>query len=205
MHRAVKRFEAFLAGAFRVAVLLTVIAPMVTGVPVAAAQDQASARRAALVFRILSYDRNLRQRSGERVTVLVAYRDGNARSEAESRGIAGALNALGRRTRIAGLPGRALRYRFQGAADLQRAVTRESAAAVYVCDGLSEAVSDISRISRAEDVLSLASERGLARRGLGVAIAAEEGTFKLIVNLRAVREEGTRLDAALLRLAEILR
>ena len=191
--------------AARLTAVLVLIVAMVSGLSLASAQDEASVRRAALVFRILSYDRNLRERTSERVTVLVAYRDGDRRSEAESRGIVGALNALGRRTRIAGLPGRAIPHRFQGAGDLQRAVTRERAAAVYVCAGLSEAVSDISRVARSQDSLSLVGERALARRGLGVAIAAEEGTFKLIVNLRAVREEGARLDAALLRLAEILR
>jgi len=178
---------------------------LTVSVGLTATAQEAATRQAALVLRILSYDRNLSDRVSGRVTVLVVYRESNGDSTSESRRIASALDALGRRTTVAGMNARAVRLAYTSRSDLETAARREGAAAVYVCEGLASSAGDISRAARGAHMLSLTSERRGLDRGLGVALVPDGSSVSLVVNLPAVEAEGARLDAAVLRLAEVIR
>jgi hypothetical protein len=188
----------------RFAISFFVALLLLLGLGVREAVAQEAARQAALVLRILSYDRNLPQRVSNRVTILVAYRAGNAESEGEQRRITEALNQL-RRVNVAGMPARAVATPYTNRAGLMQTMQSERAAAVYVCRGLDNAVSEISAATRGGRVLSMSSDGGAVRRGLGVGLIENGNEIQLLVNLRAVEAEGARLDAAVLRLAEVIR
>lgn len=168
------------------------------------AQD-ASARQAALILRILSYDRNLAQRASGQVTVLVTFREADASSRQESDRITAAINAMGRRTTVANMPARAVAVPFTDAAALRAAAERESAVALYVCQGLGGSTRAISAATRAAHLLSLTGERSGLEQGLAVGLVANGSEVQLVVNLPAVEAEGARLDATVLRLAEVIR
>lgn len=70
--------------------------------------------QALLLLRVLSYDRNLRSRSGNELTVAVASRDGE-RSEAE-RQMAAALEDAARSFTVSGLTARVVTVPWRGAA-----------------------------------------------------------------------------------------
>jgi hypothetical protein len=175
-----------------------------TAAGIAHAQD-ASARQAALILRILSYDRNLPQRASGQVTILVTFRESDAQSRDESGRVAAAINAMGRRTTVANMHARAVPVPFTDAASLQAAAGREGAAALYVCQGLGNQTRAISGAARAAHLLSLTAERGALAQGLAVGLVANGAEVQLVINLPAVEAEGARLDATVLRLAEVIR
>jgi hypothetical protein len=168
-----------------------------------AAQD--ATRQAALILRVLAYDRNLRSRVRDRVTILVVYRQGDSSSERERSQIVRALNAVGARTTVADMRARASDHAYQNAADLTRRARSAHAAAIYVCTGLESQISHIARAARETETLSMTGSEAAVRRGLGVAFVARGSQVRLHVNLPAVQAEGVRLDAAVLRLANVIR
>lgn len=171
----------------------------------ALAQD-AAARQAALILRILSYDRNLPQRaSGQVVSILVTFRESDASSRDESARVVAAINAMGRRTTVANMHARAVAVPFTDAASLRAAASREGAAALYVCQGLGNQTRAISGAARAAHLLSLTAERDALAQGLAVGLVANGAEVQLVINLPAVEAEGARLDATVLRLAEVIR
>ena len=174
------------------------------GARAALAQGDAS-REAALILRILSYDRNLSRRASGTVLILVAFLPGNAASESERTRIMSALNALGARTTVASMPARAAEHPYRDAAGLLAAMRAQRAAAVYVCSGLAGQVSAISGVAREASSLTMTADGDAVRRGLGVGLVADGSQVRLMVNLPAVEAEGARLDAAVLRLAEVIR
>ncbi len=167
--------------------------------------QSASARKAALVLRILSYDRNLRQRTNDQVTVILVYKSGNRASEVERRALGSALDALGRRTTVAGMPVRTVAVAYAGQEDLERRARSERAAAVYVCEGLLDVAREISSAATARRMLAMTGERAGLDHGLGLGIVTSGSEVSLFVNLPATQAQGARLDAALLRLAQVIR
>src|SRR5260370_30001864 len=75
--------------------LLSVRAP-------AGASDLPVTDQAVFLLRVLAYDRNLKMRTPEAVTILVAYQAGNDRSEAAKNELAGEINRLARDRLLAG-------------------------------------------------------------------------------------------------------
>jgi hypothetical protein len=169
------------------------------------AHAQNGAREAALILRILSYDRNLPQRASNAVVVMVVYAPGNAASEGERSRIVAAINQLGSRATVANMPARAIDHAFRDAATMQAAARSNRVAAIYVCTGLAGATGPISESARAIPTLTMSSDADSVRHGLGVALVSAGAQVRLIVNLPATEAQGARLDAAVLRLAEIIR
>lgn len=180
-----------------------VVALVLAAVATTAAQD--AARNAALILRVLAYDRNLPTRAPERVTILMVYKSGDSRSEATCNSMSRAIGAMGRRITVANRTVRAVSHAYTNGDGLSSATQSNGAAAVYICPGLDGQVADISRVARAGRFLTMTGETESVRRGLSVGFVEDGSRVKLLVNLRAARAEGARLDAAVLRLAEVIR
>jgi hypothetical protein len=157
---------------------------------------------AALILRVLSYDRNLRRRASERVTVLAVH-GGSAR---ECDGLVRALNQLGRAVSVSGMRTRAVLHQWNGESGLASAARSNGASVLYVCPGFEPDIAQISTASRRASLLSISSREADVRAGLTVGIVRRgSATPQLLVNVRAAEAEGARLDAALLRIATVVR
>ena len=181
-------------------VFLVAIALAVSSAGRAEAQ---AARDAALVLRVLSYDRNLSSRAPSQREILTVFAPGDSSSERTCRDLASALSALGSRVTVADRRVRARAHAYRDPTSLAQAM--QSAIAVFVCGGLEGSVGAIARATRAQSVLTLTSDESQIRGGLAVGILQGRNQTRLVVNLPASRAEGARLDAALLRLAEVRR
>ncbi len=189
--------------ALAISLLVWIVA--VTAFDPASVRAQDGSREAALILRILSYDRNLAARANTRVPILVVYRQGDSASEAEQRRIFAAINDLGARITVANMRAGAVPHAYQDARELANAARASGAVAIYVCAGLGNETAAISGVARQAHTLSMSSDPASVRRGLGVGLVWSAGTMRLIVNLPAVEAEGARLDPAVLRLAEVIR
>jgi hypothetical protein len=172
-----------------------------------AAAQSSAAREAALILRILSYDGALKSRAGGgQVTVLVVYERGNGTSKSERSRIVQAVNSIGQRTTVQNMQARAVDHAYSDPGSLIGAARSTGAAAIYVCSGLENKASKIANAARRADLLSFSPvERNVRNAGLSVGLIEGGSRIRLLINLGAVRSEGARLDAAVLRLAEVIR
>ena len=170
----------------------------------AAAQTRASpASMAALVLRVLSYDRTLRARSPQgRVRVLAVYRAAGPGEREGCEAMARAVGTLGRSVKVSGMSTDAIAHPFSSAASLHAAA--RGFQAVYVCSPLDGALSAVAETARSLSLLTMSYREEDARAGLAVAIVSEP-RLHLVVNVTAAAAEGAGLDPALLRIATLLR
>lgn len=182
------------AGAVVIATMLSAPAPAAT---------VAHTQQALLLLRVLAYDSNLAARAGSDVTVLILYRRGDASSESVRETMASTLTAAGEKVEVSGAKLEVRVKAFTSAADL--AASLGGVDAVYLCPGLEGAARDIARVTRSRRVLSFGGGDEIVRAGIGVAFVTREGKPAIAVNLPATKQEGADLDAALLRVAEVMR
>jgi hypothetical protein len=170
----------------------------------ALASDLAPNYQAVFLLRILAYDRNLKNRAGDTVTILVVYRDGDDGSTATKNELLAGLDKLSD-AKVSDLPYRVIATPFTSPADLEGAINNNHAAAVYLCPGLDGSVNAISDLARAHSTLTFTGVEAQVRSRLSIGLVARSGKPAILVNLASSRAEGADLDPALLRLAEVLR
>jgi len=161
--------------------------------------------QALLLLRILAYDRNLKVRAGPAVTVVVLYRAGDRVSEERRTALLNAFEEVSRDVVVAGLPVKVEAVPFRDGADLEARLEAARASLIYVDPALIRAVPEIAQAAARRSVLSADGSRGLVEAGLAIGVVAQEGKAGLLVNLKAARQGGADLDAALLGVSEIVR
>lgn len=172
----------------------------------ARADELSPKQQALLAVRVLAYDRNLRKRVGERTaTVVVLFQEGNQTSESVSLDMVGALEDIGATSTVGGLALKVVALAYNSAAELDAKAAALHPAAVYVCPGLSDAISAITTTAHKRFFLTMTNTGQYIKTGLGIGLLHGEDRPVLIVNLPATKAEGADLDAALLRLANVIR
>jgi hypothetical protein len=168
---------------------------------VAAAQASLE-RQAVLAVRVLSFDKNLSQRAGESVVLLVLSKQGDASSEAQAASWVRALKPI-EGVSVQGLP-----FRVQGvpydSASLRATVEKQGADVLLVCDGLADELPAIRALSRERKLLTFASNRAFVQRGLSLAVVAEGERNVILVNRESARLEGAVLSSDLLKVAVLV-
>jgi TonB family protein len=158
-----------------------------------------------LLLRVLAYDRQLPSRqSGGTILVGVAFAPGDAASAKEKAAVLAALGEL-KSVRIAGFALDFAAVPYSGPGSIQAALGGRRAAALYVCGGLAAAAGEIAGAAARDKIATMSGSEALTRGGLAFAAFAEGGSGRMIVNLLAAREQGLDLDAAVLKLAIVVR
>jgi hypothetical protein len=153
-----------------------------------------------LLVKVAAYDRNLPNRAGDRVKVLVVEKAGNADS---NRAVAQIQTALGEIATIAGQPHQEVVLRYAGAAALVAAVRRERAAIVYLTPGLADDVEPIRAALDGVDVLSVAAIPGYVPRGMVLGFDLVSGKPKLLVQLAQAKRQNVAFTADVLKLMKV--
>ena len=187
-----------LRGTALAALLLVLLLPR----PAARAGEGLQEQQARWLLRVLAYDRNLRARAGSVVTIAIAGR--GAEDAAPCQALAAALSAQTERARLAGLPVRAIFIEYTEVGPFAARLIAERAVAVYVCAGLSDRVAALAHIGQRRGILMVGGAEGDVRAGLGVGVVPRAGQLVVLVNLPAARAQGADLDAAFLRVAEVI-
>ena len=169
------------------------------------AEELSAAQQSLLFLRVLAYDRNLKTRSEGALNVAVVYRGGNRDSEQARDAVVSALRDASKRITVARLPIRAVAVEFTSPQAFENLLQSEKISAVYVCPGLGDVTFALSAVTRKRAALTATSIESAVRGGLSIGLLTREGKPELLVNLPATRAEGANLDAALLRLAQVLR
>ena len=165
-----------------------------------AAHAQAT-NESLLLLRVLAYDRNVAKRAGKTVTIAVVYKPGDSESESMRSQMANALTEAAKKVTVAGLPVKVVSLGVTG--NLDSDLSGMKPTAVYVCPGLADAVSGISRVTRARSILSFAGNEKYIASGLSIGVIRRASKAAIMVNLPSSKAEGAALDAALLRVADV--
>lgn len=181
------------------------------GLPVACpvpafATELAPKQQALLAARVLAYDRNLKRRSNGKVAAIaILYQEGDQASESLSLDMSSAFEELTATSTIDELPVRVATLAYNGAAELDKKLLQLHPVALYVCPGMADVLSAVSTVTRRRSILTITSTGAYVKSGLSIGLLRLEERPLIVVNLPAARAEGADLDAALLRIAEVLR
>ncbi|MDD5306139.1 MAG: YfiR/HmsC family protein [Deltaproteobacteria bacterium] len=171
----------------------------------AAAQTVPVDQRMKILLRVLTYDRNFLTRADNgKLVVVVLFDPADTASAAEKSEVVAALGALKKLT-VNGLTMDVEPVSWSGPASLTDALRKRRTGAIYVCGGLQGVAADVARVARESRVATLSGARDLTEKGLAVAVVLKNGKGQILVNLKTSKDEGMDLDAALLRLAEVIR
>jgi len=185
--------------------MLAAVAAAAALVPLEArGQELPPRNQALLLLRVLAYDRNLKARAGTAVTVAVVYRPGDRHSEDRRTALVAAFEEVSRDVVVAGLPVKVEAVGYRDAADLEARLEAGHATLAYVDPALVRAAPDIAQAAARHGVLSADGSRAMVEAGLAVGVVAQGGKASLLVNLRAARQGGADLDAALLAVSEMV-
>lgn len=187
----------------RLPAIAALLAALATAAP-ARADDLTPRRQALLLVRILVYDRNLKSRTGGAVRVAVAFRPGDRSSEERRDAMVAALEEVSREVVAIGLPIDVVAVPYRDAADFDARLGESAPASLFVCTCLQPVVKDIARAAQRHRVLTMTGSREMAQAGLAVALVNRGPRAGIVVNVRAAKEQGADLDAALLGIAEVL-
>jgi hypothetical protein len=157
--------------------------------------------QATLLAKVATYDRNLRERAGERVHVVLVGKPSDPTSMPFVRQMSQALSAVGTFDR---LPHDEEIVEYKGADDLARRCRASRASIVYLGPGFRD---DIDAIRDALESLSLMTVSATpedVQRGIVLGFDLVSGKPKLVVHLGQSRKQRVDFTAEMLKLVRIV-
>jgi hypothetical protein len=153
---------------------------------------------AVLELKILSYDRELKERAGGAIVIGVLSRGGDkVRSE-----MVEAFTKLTQKTTIQGMTASVIAVDY--GSDLAQRLSAAKVTVLYVAPSLESETAAISAAAAQLKLPTLSRTRSQTEAGLAVAVVPKEGKPSIVINLKAARASGMDLSTQLLRLAEVL-
>jgi YfiR/HmsC-like len=156
--------------------------------------------QAELLAKVAAYDRNMPDRAGDRLQVLLVTKPSDGESVRAVNRIQSALRAL---PQIAGLPHDEQTLAFTTAADLARACRASHIAIVFVGPGHGDDLPAIREALSSVDVLSVSPVPDYVERGIVLGFDVVSGKPRLLVNLAQARRQRVALRAEVLKLMKI--
>ena len=152
--------------------------------------------QAALLAKIVSYDRNFAARAIDRAKLLLVVEP----NDLESRGVVSQLaNALGSIASVGGLPHLEEVVPFSSAASIANTCVSHRISIVYFGPGLMDHIQDIGRALRSVDVLSVAAVPDYVPRGVVLGFASYSDNVKILLNREQGRAQNVNFGARMLR------
>jgi hypothetical protein len=156
-----------------------------------------------VIFKVLSYDRNLRRHASDKLVIGVVYQKSVRESEAVAVEFMQAFAAMSD-PRVNGLSVSVVPIDISSGGDLQTILASRAVDAVYLAPLVSESVREISSIARTSSITTLTGVPDYVERGCSVGVTLRGGRISLLINLAACHAEGSRFDPQLLRLAQTI-
>jgi hypothetical protein len=172
--------------------------------PSAAHADVPAQRQALILARALAYDRNLKSRVGDTLTIGILFLAGNASSEKQRDEISSAFQETAK-FKIQGLDVLTVNIPLSTPANLEATFRDQGVDALYLTDGLSDDLPAIIDLTRRVHISSMSNSEAYRTEGVSLLILVKDNKPTIVVNLSASRAEGMDLSAELLGLAEVIK
>jgi YfiR/HmsC-like len=157
--------------------------------------------QAALVGKVVSFDRNFSARVKERVTIAVVSKSSNSDSERATAQMLGAFREVGP---IATLPHEELRVPWTDANSLAAFCAERKVAIVYLTPGFDKEAAAIAKALEVSRVLTVAGALSYIKDGLVLSFDLVSGRPKLVVNLASAKRQGIAFDSSFLAIARVI-
>jgi hypothetical protein len=160
--------------------------------------------QAAIITRLLGYDRALKSRATDAVVIgIVARRSERSSIEAEE-GILRAFEALGAQ-RVQNLPLRLVSHSLENPAAIGGWLAGANVSLLYVTPGLQSDLDAIRKACAEAGIPAVTPVRGFVEQGLAVGVVLKGDRPGILVNLAVAESAGMDLDPKLLKLSEVIR
>jgi hypothetical protein len=165
-------------------------------------QDVPSELQAAIITRLLGYDRALKARAGGSVTVGIL---GKAQDRGAAKAQAQLEQAFGTQTSVQGLRLSARAVSYSDPGQLGEWVATQGVDVLYVTAGLDKELAAIQALCTERRLVSVSPVRAFVKQGLAIGVVTKGESAGILVNLPAAKAAGMDLDPKLLNLAEVIR
>ena len=160
--------------------------------------------QAAILAKMLSYDRALKPRVGASIDIGVVFKASDKASEESATALLAAFEAMGTRT-IQGLPLHASRHAYKDPAQLAQWLKADGIDLVYVTEGLGKERDAIRAAAVEAKAVTAGTDRAQVEAGLAVAVVLRGTTPRILVNVASTQAVGMSLDPKLLELSDVIR
>lgn len=181
--------------------LLTLTSPSFAGAD--GKRPTRAARDVSTVLKVLTYDAALSDRCGDTLQVVLLYPGTNKRGLKDAEAIQTALMEYAARSFV-GMVVEVLLRPVEDPTSLAGELPPGGIAAVYLARGFKGELDSILDLCRQRRMLSITTEEEYVTRGVSV-VVLKDSSLPVLVNLRAAREEGARLEASFLQVCQVLR
>ncbi len=185
------------------AITLAVGGLLLVGPKAAFAETVPAARQASILTRSLAYDRNMKDRAGDSVSVGVLYRAGNAASENCANEMAQAFRAL-EKFAVHGLPFKALRIAYDNGGSMKDLIRNEGIDALYACNGLDSEVDAIAGLAQERKLITMGAREDYVTKALSIGVFTIDGKPTILINWGESQKEGASFSSDLVRLAKVI-
>jgi len=156
----------------------------------------------ALLLKVLTYDRNLKQRAGDELVIAICYQQEYEKSVKTKDELLKMIKASPV-DKIENIP-----LRFSsidiGENDLATALSKDDVDVLYLTPLRDVSIQRIAAVSRDRKTRTLTGVTDYVKSGLAVGIGLKEGKPLIIINLPAAKAEGADFSSQLLKLAKVI-
>ncbi len=160
-------------------------------------------RQAAVLGRVLAYDRSMKERAGDSVVVAVLYRSGNGPSEECSQHMFDGFRTIERFV-LHGLPFKTTRIAYDASGDWRQTLRSAGVDALYVCLGLDDDIDTIAAAARQRKITTMGAREDFVTRALALGVFESDSKPVIVLNYAASKEEGAVFGNDLLGVAKVI-
>jgi hypothetical protein len=159
--------------------------------------------QAAIVAKMLAYDRALKARVGSSVDVGIVFKESDKASAEAAERLLAAFGAMSSRP-VQGLPLRASRHAYKDGDRLAQWLKAGGMDVVCLVAGLVRELDAIRTVSFDAKAITVGDDRSQVEGGLAVAVVLEGTAPRIVINIAAARAVGMDPDPKLLELSEVI-
>jgi hypothetical protein len=158
----------------------------------------------ALFAKIISFDRNLKARVGNEIILGIVYENDFRTSLNVKDAFLESMDAFHIK-QVAGIPIRCVPLAINSERDFGLTVMRSKVNLLYVTPLRAIDMDEITVVTRARQILSLASVPEYVESGLAIGIGTKGEKPLILINIGAAKAEGSDFNSQLLKLAKVIR
>jgi len=158
-----------------------------------------------LILKVLTYDRNLKQKAGTNLVIGILYDSHDDNSKKTRNEISQVLDSLSDKT-ISGVRFSYGYLDYSSADELKNAINANGVKILYITPGNKSHLSSIIKISQKNKILTMTAVPEYVNKGISVGIGLKENNKPEIwINLSSAKAEGSDFSADLLKLCRVLK
>jgi hypothetical protein len=187
-----------------IAALLAALGAIAFGAKARAAEGLSAAQEAAFHLKVLSYDRDLKERCRGKLIIAVAYLSGSRTSEQAQAEMVEAFREASAKFTIQGMAAQVVAVAVDPR-NPRPMLEEAGATVVYLTPGLDGAMESVLEAAVALRAPTLCRFRSWVASGIAIGVGSLAGKPRIFINIKSARAASMQLSPELLGLADVLR